>query len=48
MACEGSASELPEDVLRYAETHRGNNRVAAYILAIERVAHTLRQRGIYA
>jgi len=37
-----------EDVLRYAETHRVNNRVAAYMLAIERVAHTLRQRGIYA
>jgi len=37
-----------EDVLRYAETHRENNRLAAYMLAIERVAYTVRQRGIYA
>ena len=37
-----------EDVLRYAETHRENNRIAAYMLAIERVAYTVRQRGIYA
>jgi glutamate dehydrogenase (NAD(P)+) len=37
-----------EDVLRYAETHRVNNRIAAYMLAIERVAYTVRQRGIYA
>jgi len=37
-----------EDVLRYAETHRENNRIAAYMLAIDRVAYTVRQRGIYA
>ena len=37
-----------EDVLRYAETHRENNRIAEYMLAIERVAYTVRQRGIYA
>jgi glutamate dehydrogenase (NAD(P)+) len=37
-----------EDVVRYAETHAVNNRVAAYMLAIDRVAYTLKQRGIYA
>jgi glutamate dehydrogenase (NAD(P)+) len=37
-----------EDVVRYAETHRVNNRIAAYMLAIDRVAYTIRQRGIYA
>jgi len=36
------------DVVRYAETHQVNNRIAAYMLAIDRVAYTLRQRGIYA
>jgi glutamate dehydrogenase (NAD(P)+) len=25
-----------------------NNRIAAYMLAIDRVAYTIRQRGIYA
>jgi len=37
-----------DDVLRYAETHGVNNRIAAYMLAIDRVAYTIRQRGIYA
>jgi len=37
-----------DDVIPYAETHRVNNRIAAYMLAIDRVAYTLRQRGIYA
>jgi len=37
-----------EDVVRYAERHRVNNRIAAYMLAIDRVAYTIRQRGIYA
>ncbi|MGI9101164.1 MAG: Glu/Leu/Phe/Val family dehydrogenase [Terriglobales bacterium] len=37
-----------EDVVRYAETHSVNNRIAAYMLAIDRVAYTLKQRGIYA
>ena len=37
-----------EDVVRYAETHQVNNRIAAYMLAIDRVAYTIRQRGIYA
>ncbi len=29
-------------------THHVNNRIAAYMLAIDRVAYTIRQRGIYA
>jgi len=37
-----------EDVVRYSERHRVNNRIAAYMLAIDRVAYTIRQRGIYA
>jgi glutamate dehydrogenase (NAD(P)+) len=37
-----------EDVVRYAETHNVNNRLAAYMLAIDRVGYTIRQRGIYA
>jgi glutamate dehydrogenase (NAD(P)+) len=36
------------DVVRYAENHNVNNRIAAYMLAIDRVAYTIRQRGIYA
>jgi glutamate dehydrogenase (NAD(P)+) len=35
-------------VVEYAETHNVNNRIAAYMLAIDRVAYTIRQRGIYA
>jgi glutamate dehydrogenase (NAD(P)+) len=37
-----------EDVVHYSETHNVNNRIAAYMLAIDRVAYTIRQRGIYA
>ena len=37
-----------DDVVRYSETHNVNNRIAAYMLAIDRVAYTIRQRGIYA
>src|SRR5579864_8559825 len=37
-----------DDVVLYSETHNVNNRIAAYMLAIDRVAYTLRQRGIYA
>jgi glutamate dehydrogenase (NAD(P)+) len=37
-----------EDVVRYSDTHKVNNRIAAYMLAIDRVAYTVRQRGIYA
>jgi glutamate dehydrogenase (NAD(P)+) len=37
-----------DDVVRYSEAHNVNNRIAAYMLAIDRVALTIRQRGIYA
>ncbi len=36
------------DVIAYAETHAVNNRIAAYMLAIDRVAYTTHQRGMYA
>lgn len=36
------------DVVKYAETHGVNNRIAAYMLAIDRVAYVTRLRGIYA
>ena len=36
------------DVVRYAQAHNVNNRIAAYMLAIDRVAYNIRQRGIYA
>lgn len=36
------------DVVRYSEAHGVNNRIAAYMLAIDRVAFTIKQRGIYA
>jgi glutamate dehydrogenase (NAD(P)+) len=37
-----------DNVVRYAETHSVNNRIAAYIVAIDRVATALRLRGLYA
>ena len=37
-----------DDVVRYAEAHDVNNRIAACMLAIDRVAFTIKQRGIYA
>jgi glutamate dehydrogenase (NAD(P)+) len=37
-----------EDVVSYAKSHGVNNRIAAYMLAIDRVAYTTKQRGIYA
>ncbi len=37
-----------DDVVRYAEAHNVNNRIAAYMLAIDRVGFTIKQRGIYA
>ncbi len=40
--------EAFEDVVHFAETHSVNNRIAAYMLAISRVAHTIKLRGIYA
>jgi glutamate dehydrogenase (NAD(P)+) len=36
------------DVVGYAESHNVNNRIAAYMLAIDRVAFALKTRGIYA
>ena len=36
------------DVVRYAENHSVNNRIAAYMLAVDRVAYITRVRGIYA
>jgi glutamate dehydrogenase (NAD(P)+) len=41
-------TESFKDVLTYAESHKVNNRVAAYMLAIDRVAYTTKQRGMYA
>jgi len=37
-----------DEVVRYAELHRVNNRIAAYMVAIDRVARALKLRGIYA
>ena len=37
-----------DQVVRYAETHKVNNRIAAYMVAIDRVAKALKMRGIYA
>jgi glutamate dehydrogenase (NAD(P)+) len=36
------------DVVKFGEKHKVNNRIAAYMLAIDRVAYTLKLRGIYA
>ena len=41
-------TESFHDVISYAQTHNVNNRIAAYMLAIDRVAYTARQRGMYA
>ncbi len=37
-----------DEVVRCAEGHKVSNRIAAYIVAIERVARALKLRGIYA
>jgi len=37
-----------DDVVRYADAHKVNNRIAAYMVAIDRVARALKLRGIYA
>jgi len=37
-----------DEVVRFAELHKVNNRIAAYMLAIDRVATALKLRGIYA
>ena len=36
------------DVLQYAVAHNVDNRIAAYMLAVDRVAYTTKQRGMYA
>ncbi len=40
--------EAFNSVVNYGEKHNVNNRIAAYMLAIDRVAYTLKLRGIYA
>jgi len=35
-------------VVNYAQTHKTNNRIAAYMLALDRVADAIKLRGIYA
>ncbi len=37
-----------EEVTGYAERHRLNNRTAAYMVAVDRVASAIRRRGLYA
>jgi glutamate dehydrogenase (NAD(P)+) len=37
-----------QDVAAFAEKHGVNNRTAAYMLALERVAYAIKMRGIYA
>jgi glutamate dehydrogenase (NAD(P)+) len=41
-------ADVFDAVMGYAESRNIDNRIAAYMLAIDRVAYTLRQRGIYA
>jgi len=45
---EAILRESFDDVVRYAEAHNVNNRIASYMLAIDRVASTIKQRGFYA
>jgi glutamate dehydrogenase (NAD(P)+) len=41
-------NESFDAVVEYATTHKVNNRTAAYMLALDRVAHAIKLRGIYA
>jgi glutamate dehydrogenase (NAD(P)+) len=41
-------TESFHDVISYAQAHSVNNRIAAYMLAIDRVARVAKQRGMYA
>jgi len=43
-----SMTESFHDVMEYAEKHKVNNRLAAYMLAIDRVAFAIKLRGLYA
>ena len=45
---QGPATWAKAKLVRYAEAHKVNNRIAAYMLAIDRVATVLKLRGIYA
>jgi len=36
------------DIVNYAEKHNVNNRIAAYMVALDRVAFAIRKRGLYA
>jgi glutamate dehydrogenase (NAD(P)+) len=45
---EDILKESFDEVVRYSETHAVHNRIAAYMLAVDRVQFTIRQRGIYA
>ena len=36
------------DVTSYSESHKVDNRTAAYMLALDRVAFAIKLRGIYA
>ncbi len=36
------------DVVEYGDNHKVNNRIAAYMLALDRVAFAIKLRGIYA
>ncbi len=45
---EAIMTESFKDVVSYAAAHKVNNRIAAYMLAIDRVAFTTKQRGMYA
>jgi glutamate dehydrogenase (NAD(P)+) len=37
-----------QDIVAYSEKHEVNNRIAAYMVALDRVAFALKLRGIYA
>jgi len=45
---EGIMVESFQDVVAYADRHGVDNRMAAYMLALDRVANALKLRGIYA
>jgi glutamate dehydrogenase (NAD(P)+) len=37
-----------DSIVEYADKHRVNNRIAAYMVALDRVAFAIKLRGIYA
>ena len=45
---EGIMVESFDTVVHYAQTYGVNNRTAAYMLALDRVASAIKLRGIYA